>query len=119
MGEREWQPVLNIGKHGLMLGLDRDGLWVVGRDAASARPMGETLMPLLSVLEQSYPEVDRLSSGHAMAPAPCWDELLHLALTGSGDYWPERALDWLEGGYPINGLLDAVGQLKDAQGLLA
>jgi hypothetical protein len=117
MDEQAWQPVIEIGEHGTILGVARDGSWVVGHDATSVRPADGAPMTLLPVLERSYQEVDRAIASHvATAGQPPWDHLLHLALTWSSDYWPGRALDWLENGYPPIGLLDTLAWLKDESG---
>ncbi|GHF00499.1 hypothetical protein GCM10017786_36690 [Amycolatopsis deserti] len=111
-GSGGWQPVVRVGDHGLVLGLAGDGRWVLGRAAEDSRPLEQYPRELLPVLEQRYSDVARLTAG-APTPPP-WDRLLRLALEWGGQFWPERALDWLDDGYPTAGLIDLLEHLAKA-----
>ncbi|MEV5298471.1 hypothetical protein [Amycolatopsis methanolica] len=58
----------------------------------------------MPILEQRCSDIERLTV-KAPAPPP-WERLLRLALEAGGGYWPDRALDWLEDGYPADALAD-------------
>ncbi|MDQ0379044.1 hypothetical protein [Amycolatopsis thermophila] len=113
MDDHDWEPVASIGQHGLHLGLAHDGRWVVGRIGATPHPLEDALMPMLPVLEQSYREINRVTSEHPRAhAAPAWELVLRFALEGPSDDWADLALNWIEEGHPAQGLLDALDQLS-------
>ncbi|NIH86019.1 hypothetical protein [Amycolatopsis granulosa] len=113
MDDHDWEPVASIGHHGLRLGLARDGRWVVGGTGGAPLPLEDALMSMLPVLEQSYREINRVTTEHPDAQiSPAWELVLRFALEGTSDYWAELALGWLEEGHPAHGLLDVLDQLS-------
>ncbi|GAA5151976.1 MULTISPECIES: hypothetical protein [Amycolatopsis] len=114
MREGEWRPVLAIGRHGLALGLDDDGQWSLCETPAAIHPVSDKLVAMLPVLEQSYTEVMRLTNTPGTRSAPPWDEVLRLALEWPTDYWPDRALDWLEAGYSVHKLAGALKRISES-----
>ncbi len=113
MTRRQWRPVVAINDHGLMLGLDAAGSWVVVDDEqVRGVAAGADLMVLLPLLERQHREITAAAVA-AEAPSAPWDDLLVLALGWSTEYWPGRALAWLEDGYPLGGVRDAVTVLRD------
>jgi hypothetical protein len=116
MGASQWRPVLSINDRGLALGVATDGSWVVLQDASPVGPASEHLTALLPVLEQPYPQVQAAVAVHSSPhqPGPPWRALLELALRWPTEYWPGLALSRLEDGHPVAGLLDVLGELKDA-----
>jgi hypothetical protein len=72
---------------------------------------------LMMLLERPYRQlaaavVDRVTSG---CPGRLWDELVRLALAWPSEYWPGLALAWLEDGYRLSGVRQAVVAVKDGQ----
>ncbi|MGW4945018.1 hypothetical protein ACWEOZ_25895 [Actinoplanes sp. NPDC004185] len=113
MTGQHWQPVVAIGSHGSVLGLDADGSWVVA-DGGKVRgvAVGANLTMLLPLLEQPHRQL--AAAVAAVVPsAPPWDELLVFALGWPTEYWPALALGWLEDGYPSAGVRDALTALRD------
>jgi hypothetical protein len=110
--------VLPINRRGLTLAVDAGGAWVVGEEESTARPVGDVLMGMLPVLERPWEQVASTPLPPGV-PAPPWEEVLRLALTwpSVSGYWHSHALRWCEEGFPVAGLLDELGRLKDARGL--
>jgi hypothetical protein len=112
-----FRPVLAINDQGLVLGVIADGSWAVGGDSlpiGSAR--GRTrLRSLLPLLERPFREVEAVVTQRISGqPSPPWSELLTMALRWPTEYWADRALDWIEGGYAgheLSGVLDEAGQM--------
>lgn len=116
MTGRRWGFVVAINDHGLALGLDADGSWVVV-DGEQVRGVaaGSNLMMLLPLLE--HPHRQLATAVAAQTPsAPPWDDLLAFALGWPTEYWPGLALVWLEDGYPLAGVRNAVTVLRDDTG---
>lgn len=113
MTGRQWRPVVAINDHGLVLGLDADGSWVVV-DGGQVRGVaaGSDLMMLLPLLEQPHHQLAAAVAAQAPSSPP-WDDLLAFALGWPTEYWPGLALAWLEDGYPLAGVRDAVAVLRD------
>jgi hypothetical protein len=113
------RSVVPINKWGLALGVDADGAWVVV-DGAQVRGVaaGRNLMMLLPLLERPHRQVaDVVAAGAPSSEVkPPWDELLAFALGWPSEYWPGLALGWLEDGYPLAGVRDAVTALRDDRG---
>ncbi|GAA0560440.1 hypothetical protein GCM10010172_49440 [Paractinoplanes ferrugineus] len=113
MTGQQWRPVVAIGNHGLVLGLDADASWVVV-DGEQVRgvALGANLMMLLPLLEQPHRRLSAAVAAEVLLVPP-WDELLVFALGWPTEYWPGLALGWLEDGYPLAGVRNAVCVVKD------
>jgi len=112
-----FRPVLAINDQGLVLGVIADGSWAVGGDSlliGSARERTR-LRSLLPLLERPFREVEAAVAQRISGqPGPPWSELLTMALRWPTEYWADRALDWIEGGYAdheLSGVLDEAGQM--------
>jgi hypothetical protein len=111
MEESEFRPVLAVGAHGRRPGITPDGGWVVGGGSLPVGPVGEgiRLQALLPLLERPYREIETaVSQGAPGLPGPPWAELLALALRWPTEYWADRALDWIDGGYAEPGWSEAL-----------
>lgn len=117
MEETAFRPVLAINDHGLVLGVIADGSWAVGGDSlpiGSARERTR-LRSLLPLLERPFREVEAVVAERISGqPDPPWSELLTMALHWPTEYWADRALDWIEGGYAdheLSGVLNEAAQV--------
>jgi hypothetical protein len=114
-----WRPVTAIGDSGLILAIGPDGSWRVIDGERVREPAADRgLMMLLPLLERRCEQVrtevaDQVPDGF---PAPFWDELLEFALKWPTDYWPGLALAWVEDGYPVDRVRDAVAAIAVDQG---
>ncbi len=106
--------VIAVHDHGLTLGVDSDGTWILWNDSNTVWLAQDHLMWLMPLLQKS-PDVvtDAISSaGAGDSPLPT---VLRFALECWTDYWAGLALGWLEAGYPSTGLLNALEALKDSR----
>ncbi|SDZ35009.1 hypothetical protein SAMN05444365_1115 [Micromonospora pattaloongensis] len=107
------RAVIAIGKHGLTLGVDPDGHWIVSaNDGRHWRP-AENPVSLLPLLERRHEDVTTLGIDQAFDPPP-WDDLVRFAMSSWSDYWAGLALGWLEDGYPAAPFRDTLQSLKSA-----
>jgi len=112
-----FRPVLAINDQGLALGVIADGSWAVGGDSLLIGSAHERtrLRLLLQLLERPFREVEAVVTQQISGqPGPPWSELLTMALRWPTEYWADRALDWIEGGYAdheLSGVLDEAGQM--------
>ncbi|GIE24854.1 hypothetical protein Ahu01nite_079560 [Winogradskya humida] len=94
-----------------------DGTWVVGGDSLPIGPAQERtrLRSLLPLLERPFREVEaEVTARTSFEPDPPWLELITMALRWPTEYWADRALDWIEGGYAndeLSSVLDETSQL--------
>jgi hypothetical protein len=105
------QPVLAINDHGLLLGLDDTGAWVVWSPIHPSTRAHDRLVWLLPLLERHPRDVAATLHRHA-TPSPLPD-LVRFALTAWGSHWPGLALGWLEAGWPTTDVLDVLATMKD------
>ena len=89
--------VLAINDHGLLLGLDDTGAWVVWSPNHPPTSAHDRLDWLLPLLERNPDEIAATLDGH-VTPGPLPD-LVRYALTAHGSHWPGQALGWLEAGW--------------------
>lgn len=67
----------------------------------------------LPLLERPFREVQAVVAQRISAqPGPPWPELLTMALRWPTEYWADRALDWIEGGYPGHGLSSVLDEAR-------
>jgi hypothetical protein len=118
VGEKQWHPVLPVDDRGLVLGVAKDGAWVVSDGDGELRSADAALMALLPLLERPFHKVAAAVAVQAGAQrsAPPWAALVRCALVWPTEYWPGLALGWLEEGYPTDGLVEVLAGLKDAPG---
>jgi hypothetical protein len=111
MAGAKWRPVVVVNDGGLVLGIDSGGWQVVDRGQIRGPAAGRNLMMLLPLLERSYRQIADLQA--ADCPGPLWSDLLGFALTWPTGYWPGLALTWIEDGYPLAPVQDAVAAVRD------
>jgi hypothetical protein len=106
-----WRPVVSINGQGVMLGIDSDGSWQVADGEQVRGPaVGGNLMMLLPLLERPYQQIADLVA--ADCPGRLWDGLLGFALDWPTEYWPGLAMTWVEEGYPVAPVRDALAVVK-------
>jgi hypothetical protein len=103
--------VLAINDHGLLLGLDDTGTWVVWSPNHPPTPAHDRLVWLLPLLER-HPDDMAATLNEHVSPSLLPD-LLRYALTAHGRHWPGRAMGWLEAGWPTTDVLDVLATMKD------
>lgn len=96
------QPVLAINDHGLLLGLDDTGAWVVWSPIHPSTSAHDRLVWLLPLLERHPDDIVATFHRHATPSPP------------SG-----LALGWLEAGWPTTDVLDVLATMKDNPKLAA
>jgi hypothetical protein len=107
-----WRPVIAINNGGLILGIDAEGCWkVVDGGQVRGPASGRNLMMLLPLLEHPYQQMVELTA--ANCPGPLWDDLLRFSLDWPTEYWPGLAMTWIEDGYPLALVRDAVAAVND------
>ncbi len=108
------RPMLAINDRGLLLVQDRDGAWLIQGSADGLVYVAEErLMWLLPLLERSWTDLAAAVPHTPLADAPI-PALARFPLTAWGEYWPALALGWLESGWPTQGLLDVLSDMKDS-----
>lgn len=107
------RPVILVNTQGLALGLDPAGTWIIWGPTNPARPAHERLLWLLPLLERPPDEVTGAVTV-AGADEPLIPALLRFALGSWSSYWAGLALGWLEAGFPMADLTDALARLKDS-----
>jgi hypothetical protein len=106
-----WRPVVAINNRGLALGLDPGGSWqIVAGEQVRGPAGGADLMMLLPLLERPYQQLAELTE--ASCPGRLWDELLRFALDWPTEYWPGLAVTWVEDGYPLAPVRDALAVVE-------
>jgi hypothetical protein len=102
----------------LVLARNSAGDWLIhGAAGGLVYAAADRLVWLLPLLERRPAYVVA-----ALAPAGSTDEtplpaLVRFALTAWGDSWPALALTWLESGWPSDGLLDVLADMRNSRGL--
>ncbi len=111
-------PWASINERGLALARNGAGEWLVHAAAdGSVHAAADRPVWPLPLLERSPADVvAALSSAGPKDETPL-PALLRLALTAWGDYWPALALTWLESGWPSDGLLDVLADMRNSPGL--
>lgn len=100
-----WLVLVAVDDHGLQLGLDVGGQWVLGAPGAAAVRSGEKLpsgwLCILDMSENGFYSALRMScerygipGGVVSAQVPI-DEILTLALRSGSGHWTQRATGWL------------------------
>jgi hypothetical protein len=111
-----YKPVVSVTDQ-LNLALDGSGRWVALSSRRGVVRIQERLVWLLPLLEQSYVDVERAVVGAvAVEPSPP-PVLARYALEESTPYWIDRALDWLESGFPAASVVDVLAVMKDDRAL--
>ncbi len=108
------RPMIAVNDRGLVLAQDSSGAWIIqGAADGMTYAAGDRLVWLLPLLERSRTDVMAALSqaSHAETPLPA---LVRFALTASGEYWPAQALGWLESGWPVADVVDALAEMKDS-----
>jgi hypothetical protein len=110
-------PALAINDRGLLLAQDRVGAWLIHGSADGLIYVAEErLIWLLPLLERSRSDLSAALPNTPLADTPI-PALVRFALSAWGEYWPALALAWLETGWPAQGLLDVLTDMKDSQEL--
>lgn len=105
-GAVTWLPLVQISTTGIWLGLDRNGVWILGRlDGAvesSAKRLPSSWVTLLELSEESFrqdlqsaAERFELSSENLQKRIPV-REVLTMAIRSRSAYWSERAVQWIQ-----------------------
>lgn len=104
---------LAVNEHGLLLIHDDAGTWLIRGSADGLTHFaGDRLLWLLPLLERSAADISAALPHTPLADSPL-PALVRFALTVPGEYWPAKALRWLESGWPIGALLDVLAAMKD------
>lgn len=107
------RPVIVVNGHGLTLGVDPAGTWLLWGNHHPACPAQNQLLWLLPLLERP-PEVVAPGIAAIEAGEELLSALVRSALTSASQYWASMALSWLEAGYPARGLAEILAVLKDS-----
>jgi len=111
------RPVIAVKVGGLTLGLGVGGEWLIWdqtRTPVSARSHLLWLLPLLERPPDEVAPAIAAADAGAEAGTELVPALLRYALASASRRWPALALGWLEAGYPVAELVDALGELKDS-----
>ncbi|MGI5238627.1 hypothetical protein [Dactylosporangium sp. CA-139066] len=108
-------PRISINDRGLVLVKNGVGEWFIhGAADGSVHAAVDHLAWLLPLLERPPADVvAALSSPRATGGTPL-PALLRFALTAWGHYWPSLALTWLESGWPSDGLLGVLAEMRNS-----
>ena len=110
---QDLQPVMVVNDHGLTLGVDSAGTWLIWDQHHAASPVRDRLLWLLPLLERApdvvVPGIAAIESGGELMSA-----LLRSALGSASQYWASMALRWLEAGYPVEEFANILAALKDS-----
>jgi|GEM_PF-4220425 hypothetical protein len=102
-----------VNDHGLTLGVDSAGTWLIWDQHHAASPVRDRLLWLLPLLERApdvvVPGIAAIESGGELMSA-----LLRSALGSASQYWASMALRWLEAGYPVEEFANILAALKDS-----
>lgn len=124
-GDVEWIPILQVSDSGVWIGLDRKGLWAVGRPDGKVSPPSAKMSPgWLTVLEMTEEEfLDRLAQ--AVAPLGLDFEVLKsripvsdfltMALRGGSDHWMERAILWIQERVPSDEQIQLLEDISESK----
>jgi hypothetical protein len=106
-------PRISIDERGLVLVKEGVGEWLIhGAADGSVHAAADRLAWLLPLLERSPVDVVAALAPTGSKTATPLPALLRFALTAWGDYWPALALTWLESGWPSDGLLDVLADIR-------
>ena len=107
------RPVMVVNDHGLTLGVDSAGTWLIWDQHHAASPARDRLLWLLPLLERPpdvvVPGIAALDAGGELMSA-----LVRSALGSASQYWTSMALRWLEAGYPVGEFANILAVLKDS-----
>ena len=107
------RPVIVVNGHGLTLGVDAGGNWLVWGHHHAACPVQNQLLWLLPLLERPpevvAPGIAAIADGTELLSA-----LVRSALESASQYWASMALRWLEAGYPVEEFANILAALKDS-----
>jgi hypothetical protein len=104
----EWKPLLEVPAAGgsSWLGCGPCGRWVIGRlgDTATVS-LSDAPHSVFPLLESPWSEVQPIvSRANQLAGSAMPLDLVLDAALRAGPYWPTRAVEWIEAGYPTGGL---------------
>jgi hypothetical protein len=106
--------VVAINDHGLALVRDGAGPWLIGGSADGlVYPAEQRLVWLFPLLEPRAGEV-LAAAPELQADRVVLTAVVRCAFTAWSDYWRELALDWLEAGWPVGTVVDAVDRVTDS-----
>ena len=111
--KKDVRPVMVVNDHGLTLGVDSAGNWLIWDRHHAASPVRDRLLWLLPLLERApdavVPGIAAIEAGGELMSA-----LLRSALGSTSQYWTSMALRWLEAGYPVGEFANILAALKDS-----
>jgi hypothetical protein len=113
------RSVVAINDRGLLLVQDSFGAWLIRGSADGLVYAAEDrLVWLLPLLEHTAADVSAALPQVSLTDTPL-PALVRFALTTGAEYWPALALGWLESGWPIGDLLDALPNPASTQACAA